>query len=61
MTTKNRVTINLDDENFEALTQLAKTADRPLAYLGRLAVRRLVVRELGPNQAISTTQINVAK
>ena len=65
MVTKHRVTINLDDEDFEALTQLSKTADRPLAYLGRLAVRRLVVEELGPKNAVSTSapsvQSSVAK
>ena len=46
MATKNRVTINLDDDDFEALTKLSKSADRPLAYLGRMAVRRLVNEEL---------------
>ena len=46
MVAKHRVTINLDDEEFEALSQLSKTADRPLAYLGRVAIRRLVTEEL---------------
>jgi len=52
MVTKHRVTINLDDDDFEALTQLSITADRPLAYLGRLAVRRLVGEELSRREAI---------
>ena len=46
MATKHRVTINLNDDDFEALTRLSKSADRPLAYLGRMAVRRLVSEEL---------------
>ena len=53
MATKNRVTINLDDEDFNALTQLSKSADRPLAYLGRVAVRRLVAEELGRQDTTS--------
>jgi len=46
MDTKHRVTINLNNEDYSALMQLSKAVDRPLAYLGRLAVRRLVSDEL---------------
>lgn len=58
MATKHRVTINLDDDDFEALTRLSKTADRPLAYLGRMAVRRLVNAELNPPPKASQVSLD---
>ena len=39
MTAKNRVTINLTDEEYTALQQLAADEDRSMAWLGRQAIK----------------------
>lgn len=39
MTAKNRVTINLTDEEHSALQQLAADEDRSMAWLGRQAIK----------------------
>lgn len=39
MTAKNRVTINLTDEEHSALQQLAVDEDRSMAWLGRQAIK----------------------
>lgn len=38
MTAKNRVTINLEDDEYQALQRVAEETDRSLAWLGRRAV-----------------------
>lgn len=38
MSVKNRVTVNLEDDEYEALQQLAASTDRSLAWLGRRAI-----------------------
>jgi len=42
---KNRITVNLDDGEYQALQQVAVRADRSLAWLGRRAIRELLERE----------------
>lgn len=39
MTAKNRVTINLTDEEYLALQQLAANEDRSMAWLGRQSIK----------------------
>jgi len=46
MTAKNRVTINLTDEEHSALQQLAADEDRSMAWLGRQAIKSFL-RENG--------------
>lgn len=38
MAVKNRVTINLEDEEYEALVEVATRADRSIAWVGRHAI-----------------------
>lgn len=38
MPAKHRITVNLEDVEYEALQQIAKGADRSLAWLGRKAI-----------------------
>ncbi len=38
MAAKNRVTVNLEDEEYEALVDVATRADRSIAWVGRLAI-----------------------
>jgi predicted transcriptional regulator len=38
MTSKHRITVNLDDEEYEALQRIASGTDRSLAWLGRRAI-----------------------
>ena len=38
MTAKNRITVNLDDAEYEALQRIAAVTDRSLAWLGRRAI-----------------------
>jgi predicted transcriptional regulator len=45
MTTKNRVTINLDDDEYRSLQIIAERTDRSLSWLGRKAVCRLLEQE----------------
>lgn len=42
---KNRITVNLEDDEYQALQQMAIRADRSLAWLGRRAIRNLLQRE----------------
>ena len=42
---KNRITVNLEDDEYQALQQIATRADRSLAWLGRRAIRDLLQRE----------------
>jgi len=42
---KNRITVNLEDDEYQALQQMAIRADRSLAWLGRRAIRDLLQRE----------------
>ena len=42
---KNRITVNLEDDEYQALQQMATRADRSLAWLGRRAIRDLLQRE----------------
>lgn len=38
MAAKNRVTVNLEDEEYEALVDVATRADRSIAWVGRQAI-----------------------
>lgn len=38
MANKHRITVNLDDEEYEALQRIAEGTDRSLAWLGRRAI-----------------------
>lgn len=38
MAVKNRVTVNLEDEEYEALVDVATRADRSIAWVGRQAI-----------------------
>lgn len=38
MSVKNRVTVNLEDDEYQALQQIAASTDRSLAWLGRRAI-----------------------
>lgn len=38
MTAKHRITVNLDDAEYEALQRIAAGTDRSLAWLGRRAI-----------------------
>lgn len=42
---KNRITVNLEDDEYQALQQIAARVDRSLAWLGRRAIRDLLQRE----------------
>lgn len=44
MSAKNRITVNLEDHEYQALQLLAARADRSLAWLGRRAIRDLLQR-----------------
>lgn len=44
MADKHRITVNLDDDEYEALQRLALEADRSLAWLGRRAICDLLER-----------------
>ncbi|WP_299309998.1 CopG family transcriptional regulator [uncultured Croceicoccus sp.] len=43
MAAKNRVTINLEDEEYEALVDVATRADRSIAWVGRHAIVEFLV------------------
>ena len=42
---KNRITVNLEDAEYQALQRVAARSDRSLAWLGRRAIRELLQRE----------------
>lgn len=44
MAAKNRITINLDDAEYQALQRVANGAERSLAWLGRHAICTLLER-----------------
>jgi len=44
MTAKHRITINLDDPEYEALQRIAEGTDRSLAWLGRRAICDFIER-----------------
>lgn len=44
MADKHRITVNLDDDEYQALQRLALDADRSLAWLGRRAICDLIER-----------------
>ncbi len=45
MSTKNRITVNLEDDEYQALVKMAGEADRSLAWMGRLAICQLLQRD----------------
>lgn len=45
MSAKNRVTINLDDDEYAALQMIAERTERSLSWLGRKAVSDFVQNE----------------
>ena len=45
MSAKNRITVNLDDDEYEELQTFAAKSDRSLAWLGRRAIADLLVKE----------------
>lgn len=42
MTGKHRITVNLEDDEYQALQRLATGSDRSLAWLGRRAICDLI-------------------
>lgn len=44
MADKHRITVNLDDDEYQNLQRLALEADRSLAWLGRRAICDLIER-----------------
>lgn len=42
MVTKRRITVNLDDDVYEALHHLADRADRSMAWVGRQAIEHFI-------------------
>ena len=44
MTNKHRITVNLDDEEYEALQRIAERSERSLAWLGRRAICDFIER-----------------
>lgn len=44
MTAKNRITVNLDDDEYEALQRIAAGSDRSLSWLGRKAICDFIER-----------------
>lgn len=42
MTAKNRITVNLDDAEYEALQRMAEHSERSLAWLGRRAISEFI-------------------
>lgn len=42
---KYRITVNLEDEEYRALQDLAERTDRSLAWLGRRAICELITRK----------------
>lgn len=45
MSVKNRITVNLEDDEYRALLEISAKADRSLAWLGRHAICQLLQRE----------------
>ena len=45
ITVKHRITVNLENSEFQALQRFASDVDRSLAWLGRKAIRDLLQRE----------------
>lgn len=59
MATKNRVTINLDINEYQALQKIAKQNDRSLSWLGRKAVCDFIQkRERSLDSSLATTDLN---
>ncbi len=50
MAAKNRITINLEDDEYEALLQVSEQQDRSLAWLGRQAISDLLKKESAQGQ-----------
>lgn len=44
VTAKHRITVNLEDHEYEALQRIAEGSDRSLAWLGRRAICDLIER-----------------
>jgi predicted transcriptional regulator len=42
MTAKNRITVNLGDDEYKALQQIASRTDRSLAWWARKAIKELI-------------------
>lgn len=45
MSVKNRVTVNLEEDEYRALQKIANETDRSLAWLGRRAICDFIQRE----------------
>lgn len=54
MSAKNRITINLDDKNYDELTVLSEKLDVSLAWLGRRAFSDLLVKYTGKQEDMLT-------
>lgn len=53
---KYRITVNLEDEEYQALQRLAARTDRSLAWLGRRAICELITRKEAPKNVRSEKQ-----
>ncbi len=64
MSAKNRITVNLEDDEYEALQRIAEGSDRSLSWLGRRAICDFIESKdrseapllAGLNEASSTTR-----
>lgn len=54
MSAKNRITINLDDKNYDELTALSEKLDVSLAWLGRRAFSDLLAKYNGKQEDMLT-------
>lgn len=55
MSAKNRITINLDDKNYDELTALSEKLDVSLAWLGRRAFSDLLAKYNEKQEDMLTT------
>jgi len=59
MTAKNRITINLNDKEYQALQKIAEQNDRSLSWLGRKAVCDFIQkREQSLESSLASTDLN---
>lgn len=54
MTTKYRITVNLDRAEYEALQRIAEIADRSLAWLGRRAICNFIAQSERADLSVRT-------
>lgn len=55
VTTKSRITVNLEDDEYEALLKLSADTDRSLAWLGRRAICDLLANRCDSAEDVFTS------